>query len=119
MTLDGIAKRLGALQTAVAGLQSNMTEMKSDITEIQSDMTEMKSGMAGMKTEISDVKHHVRTGFNESRIRDEELRDLMKFGLEAREALRETVDARFAATDKKHDEELDLLKNVLRAVTHP
>jgi hypothetical protein len=43
----------------------------------------------------------------------------MKFGLEAREALRETVDARFDATDKKHDEELGLLKSVLRAVTHP
>jgi uncharacterized coiled-coil DUF342 family protein len=112
MTLDGIAKRLEALQTTVAGLQSNMTEMKSE-------MTEMKSGMAGMTTEISDVKHHVKTGFNESRIRDEELRDLMKFGLEAREALRETVDARFDATDKKHDEELGLLKSVLRAVTHP
>ena len=119
MTLDGIAKRLEALQTTVAGLQSTMMEMKSDMTEMKSDMTEMKSGMAGMKTEISDVKHHVRTGFNESRIRDEELRDLMKFGLEAREALRETVDARFDATDKKHVEELGLMKDVLRAVTHP
>jgi hypothetical protein len=40
----------------------------------------------------------------------------MKFGLEAREALRETVDARFDETGRKHDEQISLLKDVLRAI---
>jgi hypothetical protein len=39
----------------------------------------------------------------------------MKFGLEVREALRESMEARFDAADRKHDEAISLLKDVLKA----
>jgi hypothetical protein len=109
MTLDGIAQRLEKIQSDVTALQTNMSGMKADMTDMKADMTDMK---ADMKT----VKAEMKAGFNASKVRDEELRSLMKFGLEAREALRETVEARFVATDQKHEEEIGLLKDVLRAV---
>ena len=99
MTLDGIAQRLEKIQSDVAALQTNITGMKAE-----------------MKVDMKTVKDDMKAGFNDSKVRDEELRTLMKFGLEAREALRESVEARFDATDQKHDEEISLLKDVLRAV---
>src|SRR5262245_34546391 len=35
-----------------------------------------------------------------------------KFGLEAVEGLRESMDRKFAAADKKHDEQINLLKSL-------
>lgn len=109
MSLEGIARQLEAIRSDVAALKTDMTGMKTDMTGIKTDIT-------GMKADMKTVKDDVKTGFNDSKVRDEELRSLMKFGLEAREALRESVDTRFDATDKKHDEEIGLLKDVLRAV---
>ena len=68
-----------------------------------------------IQADVAGIRTEMREGFNAARIRDEEQRDLMKFGLEAREALRESVDERFAAADKKQDEQIGLLKNVLRS----
>jgi capsule polysaccharide export protein KpsE/RkpR len=116
MTLDGIAQRLEKIQSDVTALQTNMSGMKADMTDMKADMTGMKADMTGMKADMETVKADVKTGFNGSKVRDEELRSLMKFGLEAREALRESVEARFDATDQKHDEEISLLKDILRAV---
>ena len=45
----------------------------------------------------------------------EQTRDMLSFGLEAREALRETMEARFAEADEKHDRQIALLEDVLRA----
>jgi chromosome segregation ATPase len=116
MTLDGIAQRLERIQSDVAALQTNMTGMKADMTGMKADVTDMKADMTGMKADMETVKADMKAGFNDSKVRDEELRSLMTFGLEAREALRESVEARFDATGQKHDEEIGLLKDVLRAV---
>jgi hypothetical protein len=70
-----------------------------------------------MQAEMRDGFAHVNHQLNQAKVRDEELHRLMKFGLEAREALRETMDARFDAADRKHDEQIGLLKDVLRDVT--
>jgi len=43
------------------------------------------------------------------------IHSLMKFGLEAREALRESVTARFDETDRRHEEAISLLKDVLQS----
>lgn len=107
MTLDGIARQLEAIR-------SDMTDMKADMTDMKADMTGMKADIAGLKTELSGGFRKVGEELNAAKIRDEELRGLTKFGLEAREALRQSVTARFDETDKKHDEEISLLKDVLR-----
>jgi len=51
---------------------------------------------------------------NASRVRDEELRELTKFGLEAREILRDEMHRRFDETDRKNDEQISLLKDTVR-----
>ena len=79
---------------------------------------------AELKRDIRSLDSRMEQGFrrvdeelNAARIRDEEAHRFLKFGLEAREALRETMEARFYATDTKHAQEIDLLKDVLRAVS--
>lgn len=52
-------------------------------------------------------------GFNASKVRDEELLRLGRFSLEANEILRDEMGRRFDQTDKKHDEQIDLLKIVV------
>lgn len=89
MTLDGIAKRLDAIDAKLGGLE-----------------VEMRSGFTRVGEELNNAK-----------IRDEELHGLLKFSLEAREGLRESTEERFDEMGKKQDQELDLLKDVLRHVT--
>jgi hypothetical protein len=89
MTLDGIAKRLDAIDARLGGLD-----------------VEMRSGFTRVGEEL-----------NKAKIRDEELHGLLKFSLEAREGLRESMEQRFDVMGKKQDQEVDLLKDVLRHVT--
>ncbi len=103
--------------------------MKDDINGVKDDINGVKGEMAGMradlKGDIRSLDSRMEQGFrrvddelNAARIRDEEAHSLLKFGLEAREALRESMESRFDATDKKHDEEIGLLKDVLRVAHH-
>ena len=89
MTLDGIAKRLDAIDAKFDGLEA---EMRSGFTRVDEKL-------------------------NEAKIRDEELHGLLKFSLEAREGLRESMEQRFDVMGTKHDQEIDLLKDVVRHVT--
>ena len=86
MTLDDLGQRLVAIDDKVTSLQS-----------------EVRSGFK-----------RVDEALNAAKIRDEEAHRLLKFGLEAREGLRESVEARFEEADKKHDEQIDLLKQVVQ-----
>lgn len=86
MTLDGIAIQLKELAATVARLDRKVTE----------------------GFERVDVQ------FNDAKIRDEAAHSLLKFSLEAREALRETTEARFDEMQKKQDQEIGLLKDVLK-----
>ena len=101
MTLDGIARQLNAIREDIAGV-------KADLTGVKADGTSVRAELASLRSEMKD-------GFNASKIRDEELRSLAKLGLEANQGLLETTTARFDATDKKHGEEIGLLKDVLRS----
>ena len=65
---------------------------------------------AKMDAKFEALDQKVDQGFEKSKIRDEELRDLMKFGLEAREVLRDQMHRRFDTTDRKHDEQIAMLK---------
>jgi chromosome segregation ATPase len=137
MSMDEIARQLGAIRSDITSIKNDMTAvttdlavMKTDMTDVKADMTDLKTDMTVMKTDLTnvqatvsglstglmDLKSEMESGFNDSKMRDEELRDLMKFGLEAREALRETVEARFDETGRKHDDQISLLKDVLKDV---
>ena len=63
------------------------------------------------------LENKVDQGFNDSKTRDENLRDLMTFGLEAREVLRDEMRRRFYEADLKHDQQLALLKDTVRHLT--
>ena len=88
MTLDDIGQRLVAIDDKVTSLQDE--------------------ARASFK--------HVDEELNAAKIRDEEAHRLLKFSLEAREGLRESVEVRFDQADKKHDEQIDLLKQVVQHV---
>ncbi len=136
MTLDGIARQLEAIRADISGVKDDINGVKDDINGVKDDINGLKGEINGVKGEMAgmraDLKGDIRSldsrmeqGFrrvddelNAARIRDEEAHSLLKFGLEAREALRESMESRFDATDKKHDEEIGLLKDVLRVAHH-
>jgi hypothetical protein len=60
------------------------------------------------------LEKKIDEGFDASRARDEELRDLTKFGLEAREILRDEMHRRFDAADRKHNGAIALLEAAVR-----
>ena len=108
MTLDGIAKQL--------------TEIRAELSEVKADLSGVKAGLGGLKEivaagfqKVDDRFTKVDEQLGASRVRDEELRSLAKLGLEANQGLLETTTARFDATDKRHGEEIGLLKDVLRS----
>jgi chromosome segregation ATPase len=132
MTMAGIAQKLDAIQSDlgdvkqdVSAIKNDVAVLKTDVAVLKTDVAVLKTDMAGVKTDIAGLMYEVKSGFervdtelNDARIRDEQLHSLMKFGLEAREALRETVAARFDETDRRHEEAISLLKDVLQS-RHP
>ena len=113
---------VAVLKTDVAVLKTDVAVLKTDVGVLKTDVSVLKTDMAGVKTDIAGLMYEVKTGFervdtelNDARIRDEQLHSLMKFGLEAREALRESVTARFDETDRRHEEAISLLKDVLQS----
>jgi hypothetical protein len=86
-------------------------DIANQIGEIRGDIAKQIGEIRG---ELYGLKQAMTEGFDASRARDEELRDLMKFGLEAREVLRDEIHRRFDNADQKHDEQIDLLKTVIR-----
>jgi hypothetical protein len=69
---------------------------------------------ARMNEKFDGLEKKVDDGFKDSKIRDEELRDLMKFGLEAREVLRDEIHRRFDDSDRRQEEQIALLKDAVR-----
>jgi putative heme iron utilization protein len=63
--------------------------------------------MLSVLNRVDGLAHNMKMEF-------EDTRHMLRFGLEAREALRETMEARFAEADRKHDQQIELLKDVLR-----
>ena len=89
MILNGIAKQLDG--------------SRADLKEVESNMAE---GFRNVLEKLDDAK-----------IRDEETLRLLKSDMEAEEKLRESMEARFDAARKKHDETISQLKELLRRVT--
>jgi hypothetical protein len=100
MTLEDIGQRLVAIDEKVTSLQD---EVRSGFKRVDQELN---------AAQIRDEEIHRE--LNAAKIRDEEAHRLLKFSLEAREGLRESVEARFEESDVKQDEQIDLLKQVVQ-----
>ena len=67
-----------------------------------------------MDKRFESLEQKMDQGFNDSKIRDEHLLGLTRFSLEADEVLRDSMMRRFDDADRKHDEQISLLKDVVR-----
>ena len=104
MELEDLAAKLDTLDAKL-----DARGAKLDALDAKVDKLGAKVDAQGAKLDALDNK--VDEGFKDSKIRDEELRGLMKFGLEAREVLRDEMHRRFDDTDRRLDSELALLKD--------
>jgi DNA anti-recombination protein RmuC len=105
MPLDDIGKRLDALLSDVAALTSYVHSLQTNLTSLRA---EVQSGFKRVDEEL-----------NAAKIRDQEVQRLLKFSLHAGEGLRESVETRFDESDVKQDEQIDLLKQVVRQSATP
>jgi hypothetical protein len=109
---DDIANQIGEIRGDIA---NQIGDIRGDIANQISDIRgDIANQIGEIRGELSGLKQAMTEGFDASRARDEELRDLMKFGREAREVLRDEIHRRFDNADQKHDEQIDLLKTVIR-----
>ena len=131
MTLDGIAKRLDAIDAKLGGHDAKFDAIDAKLDAIDARLgghdakfDAIDARLGGHDAKFDGLEAEMRSGFtrideklNEAKIRDEELHGLLKFSLEAREGLRESMEQRFDVIGNKHDQEIGLLKDVLRHVT--
>ena len=111
MTLEDLAAKLDAhgAKLDARGAKLDAQGAKLDAQGAKLDAQGAKLDSQGAKLDALDKK--MDQGFNDSKIRDERLEGLMKFGLEAREVLRDEMHRRFDDTDRKQDAALTILKD--------
>ena len=109
MTLEDIARQLDTIDTRLSTL-----ERKVDDGFSASEKRSLLSSVANLESKIEDVESKVEDGFNASRIRDEELHRLTRFGVEADEIIADSINRRLDESNRKQDEQIGLLKNVIR-----
>ena len=118
---DGFARVDGQLTEA----KSRDDELREGLLQAHAKLSQglahahekLNEGLAHAHENLNEGLAQAHEKLNEGKVRDEELRDFMKFGLEARESLRESMEARFDEADRKHDEQIGLLRAVLHDVT--
>ena len=86
---------------------------------VEMTLEDLAKRLEVFQTDVKAGFQRVDEQLNAARIRDEEMHSLLKFSFEAREGLRESMENRFDAIERKHDDEIGLLKDVLRHVTGP
>jgi hypothetical protein len=69
---------------------------------------------AGIDRRLDALEKKVDDGFNASKVRDEELLGLMKFGLEARDVLRDEMHRRFDEAARQREDEITSLWDAVR-----
>ena len=109
--------RFTSLESRVTSMDSRVTSMDSRVTSIESPVTRIESRFTSMESQYEGLRHAMTQGFNESKMRDEQLRERMTFGLEARDVLRDEMHRRFDESDRKHDQQFTLLHDAVRRVT--
>ena len=105
MPPEDLAKRLDLLLSEVAALTSYVHSLQANVTSLRA---EVQSGFKRVDDEL-----------NAAKIRDQELQRLLKVSLQAVEGFRESVESRFDDSDVKQDEQIDLLKQVVRQSATP
>lgn len=111
MTNDELAKKL---DEKFAGVDEKFAGLDEKFSRVDARFSQIDEFAAKVDKRFESLEQKMDDGFAASKIRDEDLRGLMTFGLEAREVLREEVHRRFDASDRKHDEQITLLKDVIR-----
>lgn len=81
---------------------------------IDETLARIDEGFERIDRRFDSFETKVDAGFNASKMRDEELRDLTRFGLDAREVLRDEMHRRFDEAERKNDEQISLLKDAVR-----
>ena len=115
MTLDDIARKLDTIDKRLSTLDG-----KVDNGFSASEKKSLLSSVANLESKIEDVESTIEDGFNASRVRDEELHRLTRFGLEADEIIANSINRRLDESNRKHDEQIGLLKNFIgQNVTKP
>lgn len=104
MTNDELAKKI---DEKFAGVDAKFAGIDEKFGGIDEHFKRVDAKFDALERKMDD-------GFEASKIRDEELRGLMTFGLEARDVLRDEIHRRFDATDRRHDEQLTLLKDAVQ-----
>lgn len=100
MTLEGIAKQLA--------------EIRSGLDAVRSDVNAVRSDVAAVRSNVRSVDGKVDTLGNKMTVEFEETRRVINLGFGNVDILDDKVGRRFDATGKKHDDEIGLLKDVLR-----
>jgi septation ring formation regulator EzrA len=103
----GIDQKFGGIDQKLAGIDQKFAGIDQRFDRIDQRFDRIDQRFEALEKNVDE-------GFNASRARDEELRDLTKFGLEAREILRDEMHRRFDAADRKHDEAISLLETAVR-----
>ena len=84
------------------------------LADIARKLDTIDTRLSTVDARLSTLEQKVDEGFNASKVRDEELHRLTRFGLEADEVMGDSITRRFDASDRKHDEQISLLKDVIR-----
>ena len=111
--VDGINAEIGGLKADVGGIKADLLDIKSDVTVIKSDIGDMKSDIGGLKYEVVAGFKRVDDELDAARIRDEEMRGLIKLNFEALQGHRQSTDAKFETVTTEIREQSDLLNSVL------
>jgi len=98
MTIDELAARM---DERFAGIDSKIDAQFAAVD-------------AKMDARFATVDAKMEQGFNASRVRDESIEVLIATEGEAREVLRDEIHRRFVSADRKHDEQITLLKDAVQ-----
>jgi hypothetical protein len=101
MTLDDIARKLDTIDTRLSTLERKVDDGFS-------------ASEKSLLLNVANLESKMEDGFNASKVRDEELHRLTRFGLEADEIIADSINRRLDESNRKHDQQISLLKDVIR-----
>jgi len=102
MTLEDLSKQISNLDAKLDSLETRV-ELGFSASQIR------------VEEGFSASQIHVEEGFNAAKMREEEILGVARLGLEANEILRDEMNRRFDASDKKTDAQISLLKSAIRS----
>ena len=114
MSMKEVSRQLTELSSQFKSLVSQVDGLDQKFVGLDKKFDGLDKKVDGLEKKFDGLDKKVDDGFSASKVRDEELRDLAKFGLEAREALRESMENRFDEADRKHNQQIDLLNDAVR-----